>query len=79
MSLKHKKEYYAGDQIHFIITDDFVDTYNEFVQHCDNNFINISKAVRYSIKEWLEEEKIKEQHLEYIKEKRKVQVRNKYK
>ncbi len=53
MARPRKKEYKAGDQLHFIITEDFVDSANAFFGHCDEEMINASSAIRRSMEEWL--------------------------
>ncbi len=53
MAKPRKKEYKTGDQLHFIITEDFVDTANAFFGHCDKEMLNASSAIRRSMEEWL--------------------------
>jgi hypothetical protein len=48
-----KKTFTKGDQVHFIVTEDFVKTVNEFVAYCRDNSINTSAAMRMAITEWL--------------------------
>ena len=54
MARPRKKEYKAGDQLHFIITEDFVKTANAFFGHCDEEMLNASSAIRRSMEEWLD-------------------------
>ncbi|MEW5937581.1 MAG: hypothetical protein AB1665_07175 [Candidatus Thermoplasmatota archaeon] len=51
---RHRKGCYSpGDQIHFVVTEDFVSTANEFAVYCEKNSINASKAMREAIANWL--------------------------
>lgn len=54
MARPRKSEYRAGDQLHFIITDDFVDTANAFFRHCDEHMLNPSAVVRKAMTLWLD-------------------------
>ncbi len=54
MARPRKKNYETGDQIHFLISDDFVSTANRFFEHCDANMINASAAMRRAMTEWLD-------------------------
>ena len=63
MSGRRKDSYDDGDQVYFILTRDFVENYNKFVQFCDKNSINVSVAIRNAIKRWLREEKLKRDQL----------------
>ena len=46
MARPRKKEYKTGDQLHFIITEDFVETANAFFDHCDEEMLNASSVMR---------------------------------
>ena len=61
-----KKSYERGDQIHFIVTEDFVKTINDFVSHCKSNSINPSEAMRSAIAEWLQSKQMKERKLQQL-------------
>ena len=61
-----RKQYAKGDQIHFIVTEDFVDVANEFVFFCDKNSMNVSRAIRAAISEWLQKKRILEKRLEKL-------------
>ncbi len=54
MARPRKKEYHTGDQLHFIITEDFVETANAFFDHCDARMLNASSVIRRAMEEWLE-------------------------
>jgi len=60
-----KKNYKPGDQIHFIVTEDFAETANDFKIYCESNSINTSAAMRNAIAEWLRN---KSQEDAYIKQ-----------
>ena len=66
MPERRTREYSRGDQIHFIVTEDFVDTVNQFVEYCKNNSINTSEAMRNAILEWLRIRMLKERKLEQL-------------
>jgi len=61
-----KKRYIAGDQIHFIVTEDFLETANEFRTYCEANFINSSGAIRNAITGWLGDRVQKDAYIEQI-------------
>ena len=52
MRSKGRKRYFAGNQVNFLVTEDFVEVLNNFVNYCDKNSINASGAMRNAIKEW---------------------------
>ena len=54
------KKYRAGDQIHFIVTRDFVESVNEFALFCDENSINFSNAIRDAMVQWYNDRQAKE-------------------
>jgi len=64
--MEKKKSFSKGDQVHFIVTEDFVDTANEFVAYCKSNSINTSEAMRSAIANWL--------HIRIVKEKKLAQL-----
>ncbi len=64
--MKKGRSFKKGDQIHFIVTEDFMDTANEFVDYCKSNSVNTSEAMRAAITNWL--------HLRVAKEKRLAQL-----
>ncbi len=66
MEKKGNKKYSKGDQIHFIVTEDFVDTANEFITYCKANSINASEAMRVAISDWLSLKILKEKKLEQL-------------
>lgn len=66
MEKESGKKYSKGDQIHFIVTEDFVDTANEFVAYCKANSINASQAMRVAIADWLNLKILKEKKLEQL-------------
>ena len=63
-----RKQYSKGDQIHFIVTEDFVDVANEFVIFCDKNAMNVSRVIRTAITEWLQKKQIMERRLEKLEQ-----------
>jgi hypothetical protein len=63
MRLKRNRLYRPGDQIHFIVTDDFEMVANEFATYCKSNSINTSGAIRMAISEWLERKTVREKRL----------------
>ena len=63
-----RKQYSKGDQIHFIVTEDFVDVANEFVIFCDKNAMNVSRVIRAAITEWLQKKQIMERRLEKLEQ-----------
>lgn len=74
MGRRRKDSYNSGDQVHFILTRDFVEDYNEFVKLCDENSINVSTAIRNAIKRWLREEKLKRDQLDHMKESKSYKI-----
>ena len=54
MAKPRKKEYHTGDQLHFLISEDFVETANAFFDHCDEEMLNASSVIRRAMTEWLE-------------------------
>jgi hypothetical protein len=64
--MEKKKHFEKGDQVHFIVTEDFVDTANEFIAFCKSNSINTSEAIRAAISNWL--------HIRVVKEKKLAQL-----
>ena len=60
MAKPRKKEYQTGDQLHFIITEDFVETANAFFDHCDEEMLNASSVIRRAMTQWLDRAKGKE-------------------
>ena len=54
MAKPRKKKYTTGDQLHFIITGDFVETANAFFDHCDAEMLNASSVIRRAMAEWLD-------------------------
>ena len=64
--MEKKKRFEKGNQIHFIVTEDFVDTANEFVTYCKSNSINTSEAMRAAIANWLHIRVVKEKKLEQL-------------
>ncbi|MCK5038314.1 MAG: hypothetical protein KAS16_04385 [Thermoplasmata archaeon] len=60
MAKPRKKEYQTGDQLHFIITEDFVETANAFFDHCDEEMLNASSVIRKAMTQWLDRAKGKE-------------------
>jgi len=66
MPERRSKEYSRGDQIHFIVTEDFVDTANQFADFCKSNSMNTSEAMRNAIFEWLRVKMMKERKLEQL-------------
>ena len=65
---KGRVKYKAGDQIHFIITDEFVDISNSFRLFCDNNNINFSGAIREAMVKWLKEKVTRERLVAQIED-----------
>lgn len=63
MGKRRRKHYSAGDQVNFIVTEDFVDDFNEFVLYCADNSVNTSGAMRKAIVEWLHERQSKKRAL----------------
>jgi ribosomal silencing factor RsfS len=61
-----RKQYSKGDQIHFIVTEDFVEVANDFVIFCDKNAMNVSRVIRDAITEWLHKKQILEKRLEKL-------------
>lgn len=61
-----KRAYGRGDQIHFIVTEEFVDVANDFVAYCKSNSINTSGAMRAAIKDWLIKRKVDETRLQQL-------------
>ena len=55
-----KKEYQNGDQMHFIVTEDFREVANLFKKYCEANSINTSGAIRDAITQWLNERTAKD-------------------
>ncbi|MFH0816285.1 MAG: hypothetical protein V1934_05670 [Methanobacteriota archaeon] len=55
-----KGVYGAGDQLHFIVTEDFVETANEFMRFCRANSINTSAAIRTAMSDWLEKKTMRD-------------------
>jgi hypothetical protein len=55
-----KSKYRAGDQLHFVVTEDFEDTVNEFMRFCRANSINTSGAIRMAMSEWLEKKTMRD-------------------
>ena len=66
MQKTEKRQYSKGDQIHFIVTEDFVSIVNEFSVYCKKNSINASGAIRNAITVWLREKLIVEGKLEKL-------------
>jgi len=66
MRKRGKGSYAKGDQIHFIVTEDFVDAANEFVLFCDRNHMNVSAVIRDAISEWLRKKQYMEKRLEKL-------------
>ena len=64
MPNNRKKSYTSGDQIHFIVTEDFVDIANEFATYCRENSINTSGAIRKAIEKWYVDKVAKERMYE---------------
>jgi len=48
------KEYGPGDPIHIVVTQDFVDTANDFFSYCRENGYNPSQIIRQAISDWLD-------------------------
>lgn len=63
-----RKHYSKGDQIHFIVTEDFVEVANEFVIFCDKNSMNVSRVIRDAIADWLNKKLILEKRLEKLEQ-----------
>lgn len=53
--------------MHFILTEDFLETYNRFIEYCDEHSINASSAIRKAIEKWLEDKKKETEQLEKLK------------
>jgi hypothetical protein len=51
------KRYHKGDQIHILVTRDFVDTATEFFRFCRKHRFNPSEVMRGAIADWLEQQK----------------------
>jgi hypothetical protein len=66
MPKKQKKGFAKGDQMHFVITDNFVATANEFISYCDANAINASGAIRNAIADWLGKKLALEKRIEKL-------------
>ncbi len=66
MEKKGTKKYNKGDQIHFIVTEEFIETANEFVTYCKTNSINASEAMRVAIGDWLSLKMLKEKKLQQL-------------
>ena len=64
---KRKGSYKKGDQVHFIITEDFASTYEEFIEYCNENSMNASSAIRKAISNWLADRKKEEKQFSYWK------------
>lgn len=76
MGRKHRENYEPGDQVHFVLTEDFVDTYSEFIKYCEENSINVSGAIRSAVEEWLEEKKEEKEEINRIKHRKNYSTRN---
>ena len=66
--MRKKESYTSGDQIHFIVTEDFVKTVNDFTSYCQKNSINFSGAIRLAIANWLIDKHTQEKAFEMMKE-----------
>jgi len=55
-----KIAYHAGDQLHFIVTEDFEETVNDFMKFCRANSINTSGAIRAAMAEWLDKKTMRD-------------------
>jgi hypothetical protein len=47
------KTYKPGDPIHIVVTQDFVDTANDFFSYCKDKGYNPSQIIRQAMGEWL--------------------------
>lgn len=45
------------EQIHFVVTNEFKSTANEFFEFCDEHDLNASKVIRSAMKDWLDKQK----------------------
>ena len=50
------KEYGPGDPIHIVVTQDFVDTANDFFSYCKDHGYNPSQIIRQAVSDWLEKQ-----------------------
>lgn len=48
------KNYQAGDPIHIVVTQDFVDDANRFFQYCRERGYNPSQIIRQAMVDWME-------------------------
>jgi hypothetical protein len=56
-----------GNQIHVVVTKDFMETADEFFIYCRENGYNASKVIRDSMARWLKEQKEQKQELTRIR------------
>lgn len=66
MRKRGKGSYTKGDQMHFIVTEDFVEVANEFVVFCERNSMNVSGVIRDAIQDWLRRKQYMEKRLEKL-------------
>ncbi|MFW3146277.1 MAG: hypothetical protein ACMUIE_05650 [Thermoplasmatota archaeon] len=50
------KNYGAGDPIHIVVTQDFVEDANRFFSYCREKGYNPSQIIRQAMADWLEKE-----------------------
>ena len=61
-----KKRYNSGDQMHFIVTEDFVEFANAFKEYCEANSINTSSAIRDAMVQWLRERTARDVYMRHM-------------